>query len=117
MTFTRSRYTIHLDDGSAHEVEVTHQDMLRAEQQAHRMGLPGLADAPMTHSSLWAWAALKRMKVLDAKPVEFLNVRLVAMEKVRELDDDGEPLRDDDGELVGDPAVDPTQPDPATDSP
>lgn len=100
------RYTVWLNPGpgetevTEHEVTVTHQDQLRGEQMGSRMGLPPLGEAPMTGTSLWCWASLKRTGVIDMKPGEFLNVRMAHLKSLNQAGDD----------------VDPTQPDPDTGS-
>lgn len=53
-------------------------DQMRAEQTAHRLGIPGTAAAPLTSLGLWAWAALKRLGMLDrdTDAATFLNTCL-----------------------------------------
>lgn len=50
-----------------HDVVIVHQDRLRAEQISARMGLPAMGDAPLTGTTLWCWAACKRLGLIDAK--------------------------------------------------
>lgn len=78
-------------------VTVILPDQMRAEQIAHRLGIPGTKDAPLTSLGLWAWAALKRLGMLDKETdaATFLNTCLDAVDPE-----------------AADP-VDPTQPAPA----
>ncbi|MDK4252602.1 hypothetical protein NLL32_00745 [Corynebacterium propinquum] len=47
--------------GKREETTVIHADKVRAELEAHRQGLPGLQDAPMTGITIQVWAAYRRM--------------------------------------------------------
>lgn len=89
----RPRYVVTINDGQAeveHQVTITVQDRLRAEQIASQLGLPGIGDAQQTHVALWCWAALRRDQLTDAKAADFLNHQLVDF-------DQAEPKRDDVG--------------------
>jgi hypothetical protein len=68
----RPRYdVITQDDPEApevtHQVTITVQDRLRAEQMAAQLGLPGISDAQQTHVALWCWASLRRTGATEHK--------------------------------------------------
>lgn len=87
------------DDSTVHEVTILNPDRLRAEQMAVKLRVPAMKDAPLTHMTLWAWAALKRTGHTAADAATFLNDLCLDVDKAR------------------DEAVDPTQPGPDTTSP
>lgn len=90
-------------DGTEHEdtVTVLHQDQLRAELLAPRLGLPSIKEAPMHYTSLWVYSALTREKKYDGKPQAWKSDCLGF-----------QALEPDQGALPGQPetAADPTQP-------
>jgi hypothetical protein len=99
----QSRFIVFVNqpDGEVaeHDVTITHQDQLRAEQMGVQLKLPSIQEAPGTATTLWCWAALKRLGVLDSKPRDFLNVLCAGIQKP-----DGEDEEE----------VDPTDPGPDT---
>lgn len=85
------------------KVSVIHPDRLRAEQVAARIGgLPEMKAAPLTFTTLWCWAALKRTGQIDVDARTFLDDVCLGVEK-------------DPDESAAD--VDPTQRAQGTDSP
>jgi hypothetical protein len=61
-------------DSAVHVIDVINPDRLRAEQKAQQ--IPGLGDVtkfPMTLTTLWCWAACKRLGLTNAEAVAFLN--------------------------------------------
>lgn len=88
---------------TVHVIDVINPDRLRAEQMGTQIpGLGDLSKIPLTLTTLWCWAACKRLGLTDVKAVVFLNDVCLDVEKAP-----GEP-----GE-----APDPTQPGPPTETP
>ena len=108
MPLIRPRYRVYLNPTDEHpegrelEVEVTHGDQLRGELEAGKQGLPPIKDAPMNHTTVWAWCALTRLGEYRAEFRQFKLVDLAGLE----------PVRDEDDEHVA-PPVDPTTADPS----
>lgn len=110
MPLQRYRYTVALEDHTDPlEVEVTHGDLLRAELEAGRQGIPvDPRKAPQQTTTLWVWAALVRTKVVDldyrtfrdGDPAKDIPPALIGFEQAR--DSTGEPAAVD---------VPPTSPD------
>lgn len=85
-------------------VEISHADMLVAEQSAPRYSIPASVDAaPMTWSTLWIWHALRRRGEYSGEWPAF---------KLQDCEGFEEPKGTEGGE-----DVDPTQPAAPTDSP
>lgn len=66
MKLTRPKYLVALaghEDEEPLEVEIAPGDQFRAELEAGKWGLPGLADAPQQHTALWVWCSLVRQKL------------------------------------------------------
>lgn len=83
MSLTRTMYDVELSDGTVHRVEILAADQLRAELEAGRHGIPvDVAQAPVQTAVLWAWAALVRTKVTDAKFKPFQHEELVDLQRV-----------------------------------
>lgn len=74
MTATVPTFALLLADGSTHTIEILHQDKLRAELEAPQQGLPtNPAEMPMATTTLWAWAACKRLGLTTAKYKTFVG--------------------------------------------
>lgn len=82
-------------------VNVRQGDIIRAELEGNKQGLPDGSKAAMTATTLWCWAALHRAGDLDCKWSEF-RTRCIAVQAVKGAN--GKALE---------PAVDPTQPAPS----
>lgn len=85
MPLQRFKYRVQLAEpfiqDSPFEVEITHADLLRAELEAGKQGLPvDPRKAPQQTTTLWVWAALVRTGVIDRNYRSF-----------RDGDGDGEP--------------------------
>lgn len=71
MPLQRYRYRVEIadpthPDGTTIDVEVTHADLLRAELEANKHGLPvDPRKIPMQTTTLWVWASLVRTRVID----------------------------------------------------
>lgn len=79
-------------------VNLTYQDLSRAEQVAHRMKLPPPHEAPVTAMGVYAWAALWRLRRLPTSATgqqvttaAFLNDHLVSAESPDTDDTDSAP--------------------------
>lgn len=84
-----------------HEVTVRHVDRVSAETAAIGW-LPlgqSLTDFPVTMTTAWTWAALRRLKLYSGPLARFLETDCQELESVEETE------------------VDPTRPSPPTDSP
>lgn len=102
MTVKRKTFTVAMEDGQEHTVEVLHGDQLRAELEAGRYSIPtDPSQLPLATTTLWVWAAMTRMKLTTAKFPAFRG-QVVGMERT-EL-----PLED---------TVGPTQQDQPTEGP
>lgn len=83
-----------------HRIEVRNQDVLRAELEGNRQGLPANpSDLPQNTVSLWAWSTLVRERLYDQPYQGFVQDDCYSIE----------PVRNEVGEVAGVP-VDPTRP-------
>lgn len=101
MKLRRKAYTVGLNTEDGHTeqvVEVTPADMLRAETEGRRYGLPAnIQDAPLGYTTLWCYVAMVRTGAYAGKWQQFVQVDLY----------DFEPVKAEDGEQAG-TTVDPT---------
>jgi hypothetical protein len=82
VTIQRPTFRIELADGTEHTVEVLHGDQLRAELQAPHEGIPtDPSQLPLATTTLWLWAACKRLGLTQAKFRVFADSELVALGK------------------------------------
>lgn len=73
-------------------VNVIQGDMVRAELEGSKQGLPAADKAAMTATTLWVWATLNRTGDLDCKWSEFRG-RCVAVQAVKGGERDVDPTQ------------------------
>ena len=82
-----------------HRVTILHADMLVCEQAGPRYGLGELKSAPLAYTTLWCWAALRRMGI-ELPEFPLFKTRVLSVDKLKD-----------------ETPVDPTTPGPDTGSP
>lgn len=70
------------DGYTVHRVTVLHVDQLIGEQAGPRYGLGELKAAPLTYTTLWAWAALRRQGV-TVPEFPLFKVRVLSIDEVK----------------------------------
>lgn len=84
------------DDGDPREVvaDVRHVDRLTAERSLVALGANGL---PLTMTTAWAWAALKRAGEYDGPFERFMHVDCLNLEPLDDEDDEIPPTEEPTG--------------------
>lgn len=92
MPLTIPKYRVALDDlANEVEVEVLPGDQLRAEVEGQRRGLDNPQKQSFLLTTLWLWAACRRMGVCDkAEKFEPFVDRLVAWDRVKPPEEGGD---------------------------
>lgn len=68
-------------------IEVRHADMLRAEFEAKKQGIPPISDGfPMNHTTVWIWCALVRLEQYAGPYQQFSQVDLLEFDSVKDED-------------------------------
>ena len=97
------------DGYTVHRVAVMHADQLLAEQAGPRYGLgDDMRKAPVAYTTLWAWAALRRIGV-DVEEFPRFKARVLSLEAIKDGD---APAPDTPDDLAG--LLDPTRPEVGT---
>ena len=92
------------DGYTVHRVAIMHADQLLAEQAGPRYGLgDDMRKAPVAYTTLWCWAALRRLGV-DVAEFPLFKTRVLSLDPIK--DDDAAPA-DTPDDLAG--LVDPTR--------
>lgn len=104
MARTAPRLSVTLDDGTEHDVQTAHGDLIRWELTRERKKWPALDNAPILWGTFLAWSALHRAGVIP----EDVEPGLYRIEDVGFLTDDGTPVGAEDAVDADDVGARPT---------